>query len=77
MLLSGRVIHLDGDRLILEPDSSGHHVPLPIALNVAAGPVEAVNEADRNGIEAGIEDNWNGRGRHLGCKRRGDVGGSD
>ena len=58
-------------------DSSGHHVPLPIALNVAAGPVEAVNEADRNGIEAGIEDNWNGRGRHLGCKRRGDVGGSD
>src|SRR5262249_53658592 len=27
--LSGRVIHLDGDSLILEPHSSGHHVPLP------------------------------------------------
>ena len=23
------VIHLDGDSLILEPRSSGHHVPLP------------------------------------------------
>jgi hypothetical protein len=29
LLLSGRVIHLDGDSLILEPHSSGHHVPLP------------------------------------------------
>lgn len=28
LLLSGRVIHLDGDSLILEPHSSGHHVPL-------------------------------------------------
>src|SRR5215471_7510755 len=27
LLLSGRVIHLDGDTLILEPHSSGHHVP--------------------------------------------------
>src|SRR5215475_13112536 len=29
LLLSGRVIHLDGDSLILEPHSSGHRVPLP------------------------------------------------
>ena len=28
LLLSGRVIHLDGDSLKLEPHSSGHHVPL-------------------------------------------------
>jgi hypothetical protein len=28
LLLSGRVIHRDGDSLILEPHSSGHHVPL-------------------------------------------------
>jgi hypothetical protein len=28
LLLSGRVIQLDGDSLILEPHSSGHHVPL-------------------------------------------------
>ena len=29
LLLSGRVIHRDGDSLILEPHSSGYHVPLP------------------------------------------------
>src|SRR5262249_18082032 len=39
------------------------------AGNIAAGPVETGNETDRHGIEAGVEDNRNGRGRRLGCKR--------
>src|SRR5262245_23918306 len=47
------------------------------ASNIAAGSVEAGNETDRHGIEAGVEDNRNGRGRRLGCKRRAGVGGSD
>src|SRR5262249_57284122 len=46
------------------------------AGNIAAGPVETGNETDRHGIEAGVEDNRNGRGRRLGCTRRRGVRGN-
>jgi hypothetical protein len=47
------------------------------AGNIAAGPVEAGNETGRHRVYPGVEDNRNGRGRRLGCKRRGYVGDSD
>jgi hypothetical protein len=43
LLLSGRVIHLDGDSLILEPHSSGHHVPAFLGCNGVSGLVAAVS----------------------------------
>src|SRR5262249_968627 len=48
---------------------------MPVTL--PPGRVEAGNETDRHGIEAGVEDNRNGRGRRLGCSRAGGVGSND
>jgi hypothetical protein len=42
LLLSGRVIHLDGDSLILEPHSSGHHVPLSYCAYGSDQPPSAI-----------------------------------
>src|SRR2546430_3016153 len=47
------------------------------AGDIATGPVEARDETDRHGIEAGVEDNRNCRGRRLGCECRGGTVGGD